>query len=140
MVNAAYFDLIGHLSHFDIDECSLRLWSEAPMWSDHAHICRLAQVNANTLIVFIAPKRLYDYWDAITSKCTSACSFPYCSRASDYPSVCHCWHVCRRLLTPGLVCQNTSHNHSVLCGLLCFYRWTVIVLHMQHMQSWEGYF
>ncbi len=61
MVNPAYFDLIGHLSHFDIDECSLRLWSEAPMCSDHAHLRRLAQVNSNTLIVFIAPNRLCDY-------------------------------------------------------------------------------
>ncbi len=61
MVNPAYFDLIGHLSHFDIDECSLRLWSEAPMCSDHAHLRRLAQVNSNTLIVCIAPNRLCDY-------------------------------------------------------------------------------
>ncbi len=61
MVSPAYFDLIGHLSHFDIDEHSLRLWSEAPMCSDHAHLCRLAQVNSNTLIVFIAPNRLCDY-------------------------------------------------------------------------------
>ncbi len=31
------------------------------MCSDHAHILRLAQVNSNTLIVFIASKRLCDY-------------------------------------------------------------------------------
>ncbi len=55
MVNAAYFDLIGHLSHFDIDERSLRLWSEAPMCSDNAHIRRLAQVNANTLTEYLGP-------------------------------------------------------------------------------------
>ncbi len=61
MVNPAFFDLIGHLSHFDIDERSLRLWSEAPMCSDHAHLRRLAQVNSNTLIVFIAPNRLCDF-------------------------------------------------------------------------------
>ncbi len=101
MVNLAYFDLIGYLSHFDIDERLLRLWCEAPMCSDHAHLCRLAQVNSNTLIVFIAPNRLCD-WDVITSQCTSACSFPYCSHASDYPSSCHCWHACRRLPTPAL--------------------------------------
>ncbi len=58
MVNPAYFDLIGH---FDIDKHSLRLWSEARMCSDHAHIRRLAQVNSNTVIVFIAPNRLCDY-------------------------------------------------------------------------------
>ncbi len=31
------------------------------MCSDHAHLCRLAQVNSNTLIVFIAPNGLCDY-------------------------------------------------------------------------------
>ncbi len=31
------------------------------MCSDHVHIRRLAQVNYNTLIVFIAPNRLCDY-------------------------------------------------------------------------------
>ncbi len=31
------------------------------MCSDHLHLRRLAQVNYNTLIVFIAPNRLCDY-------------------------------------------------------------------------------
>ncbi len=61
MVNPAYFDWIGHLSHFYIDQRSLRLWSEAPMCSGHVRIRRLAQVNSHTLIVFIAPNRLCDY-------------------------------------------------------------------------------
>ncbi len=31
------------------------------MCSDHVHLHRLAQVNSYTLIVFIAPNRLWDY-------------------------------------------------------------------------------
>ncbi len=76
MVNPAYFDLIGHLSHFDIDECTLRLWSEAPMCSDHAHIRRLAQVDSNTLIVFIAPNWLCDYETVLHQNVRQHAVFP----------------------------------------------------------------
>ncbi len=53
-------------------------------------------------------------WDVITSKCTSACSFPYCSRASDYPSACHC-----RLPTPAV--EYLFYDSSIPCILfVCF--------------------
>ncbi len=91
------------------------LWSEAPMCSDHAHICRF-RVNSNTFIVFIAPNRLCD-WDVITSKCTSACSFSFCSRASNYPSACHCW-----LLTPVLEHYMLPSRRCLFQGRLCIFQ------------------
>ncbi len=79
--------------------------TEAPMCNDHVRIRRLGQVNAHTLIVFIAPNRLCDYEKLLHQNVRQHAVFPipnslFPSRTSDCSSAEHCWHTCCRLPTP----------------------------------------
>ncbi len=46
------------------------------MCSDHARLCRQAQFNSNTLIVFIAPNRLCDYETLLLQNARQHAVFP----------------------------------------------------------------
>ncbi len=71
------------------------------MCSDHAHFRRLAQVNSNTLIVFIAPNRLCDYETLLHQNVCQHAVFPIAHVPAIIP-LC----ATGRLPTPGL--QNQS--------------------------------